>query len=93
MGLKNSIKTNDNLYKKWKKSFSKKLPKGDDVLHEKYSLYRKNLRNLIRIAKSKFYCKKITDHSGENKTKIFENKTKLALHLYNIIIFINIKQI
>ena len=65
--LINSIKTNENLYKNWKKSFSKKQPHGDEVLHEKYRLYRKHLRKLIKTAKSKFYCKKIVDNKGNRK--------------------------
>lgn len=66
-GLINSIKTNECLYKSWKKSFTKKSPKGNRALYEKYSIFRKNLRKLIKSAKAKFYCKKISENKGNPK--------------------------
>ena len=69
--LINCIKTNETLYKTWKKSFSKNHPKGDEKLYEKYRLYRKHLRRSIKTAKSQFYCKKILDNKG-NKKKTWE---------------------
>ena len=65
--LINDIKTNENLYKNWKKSVTKKLPNGNNALHEKYRVYRKTLRKSIKIAKSKFYCKKIIENKGNRK--------------------------
>ena len=82
--LKNSIKTNEKLYNTWRKSKSKKLPKGNDVLHENYRIYRKKLRNAIKFAKSKFYCKKLSDHKGNYK-KTWEILNQLRGKTQNVI--------
>ena len=82
--LINSIKTNEKLYKTWKKSCSKKLPKGNDTLHENYRIYRKKLRKLIKFAKSKFYCKKISENKGNHK-KTWEILNQLRGKTQNVI--------
>ena len=55
------------LYKDWKKSFSKKYPEGNQHLYEKFSAYRKCLKSIISLAKSKFYNTKILENSQNHK--------------------------
>lgn len=62
-----SINTKCTLYKKWAKTKSRKLPGGDPGLYNKYSDYRRSLKNLINFAKADHYGKKIIEHQGDMK--------------------------
>ena len=66
-GIIASVKTKHTLHKDWKKTVSRKLPGGDSVLHNKFKLYRRTLDSSIKFAKSKYYCTKIKEHSGDRK--------------------------
>ena len=66
-GIIEAVKTKQELYEKWNKSKAKKLPNGDQVRYAEYSCYRKCLRGVIKKAKSKLYCKKINNCSGDMK--------------------------
>jgi hypothetical protein len=62
-----SINHKKMLYKSWKKSCSKRNPSGSEIMHEKFSQYRKCLKKVIIHAKSKFYNTKILESSGNRK--------------------------
>ena len=65
--IANSVKTKQKLYAQWKKTCSKKLPKGDTKSYENFSNYRRSLKKIINHTKSKFYNSKINDHKGDPK--------------------------
>ena len=62
-----SVETKHEYYKKWKKTVSKKNPKGNVELYEQYRTYNKLLKKTIKYAKSKFYSKKFVDCKGDMK--------------------------
>ena len=66
-GIILSVKNKQKLYKVWKKSKNKNQPDGDKILYNKFSDYRKYLKNVIKEAKSTFYCKKIIESDGDRK--------------------------
>ena len=66
-GIIASVKTKSILYKAWNKSKSSKNPTGDADKYRKFSDYRKNLKRIIKCAKSKYYYKKIYEHDGDMK--------------------------
>lgn len=65
--LINSIENKQILYKYWKKTCSKKHPKGNHVAYQNYSNYRRCLRKIIKYAKSNYYNSKIESHKGDPK--------------------------
>ena len=62
-----AIENKRKMYEKWNKSRSKKIPKGDPNLHKEFSDYRRNLKKIIKTAKSKFYGLKIKESSNNPK--------------------------
>ena len=62
-----SVKTKSDLFKKWTKSKDPTNPNGNLVKYNKFSVYRKALKKIIKHAKSKYYCKKIYEHEGDMK--------------------------
>ena len=75
-GLINSVNKKHELYAEWKKSFTKDQPLGNTALYEKYKTYRYSLKHAIKFAKSKYYCRKIEEHSSDKK-KTWEILNKL----------------
>ena len=71
-----SVNIKHKLYRNWKKSTSKKLPTGNAKLYDDYKQYRKILRGIIKNVKSKYYCNKISEHTGDKK-KTWELINKL----------------
>ena len=63
----NSIENKQNLYKYWKKTCSKKCPKGNPTAYINYKNYRRCLSKIIKHAKSKHYHIKIENHKGDPK--------------------------
>ena len=63
----NSIKTKDKLYKEWNKSRTPANPRGSTELYGKFSSYRYRLKHIIKFAKSKYYCGKISENEGDSK--------------------------
>ena len=66
-GIINSVKHKRTLYNNWRKTKSKKLPDGDPTVHKTFTDYRRNLKHIIRDAKSNYYCTKINEHEGDVK--------------------------
>ena len=66
-GIVASVKTKSTMYKTWQKSKKPSNPEGDIVLYTKFNSYRKELKRIIKAAKSKYYCKKINEHEGDMK--------------------------
>ena len=66
-GVINSIETKAKLYDEWKSSCTKSNPSGDEQLHLKYSIYRRELKHIIKYVKAKFYNSKFMNASGEPK--------------------------
>ena len=66
-GIVASVNTKSMLYKKWCKSKTSDNPGGDIDKYNTFSVYRKNLKKIIKVAKSKYYCKKIYEHEGNMK--------------------------
>jgi hypothetical protein len=62
-----SIETRQKLYDKWCKTRTASRPRGNLVLHAEYSSYRYKLKQIIKFAKSRYYCNKITEHQGDSK--------------------------
>ena len=60
-GLLESIQNKERLYQTWRKSCSKKNPRGDRNLYFKFSAYRKCFNHIINQAKSMHYEKKFTE--------------------------------
>ena len=63
----NSIENKQNLYKHWKKTCSKKCPKGSPTAYKHYCDYRRCLCKIIKHAKSKYYNTRIENHKGDPK--------------------------
>ena len=66
-GIVKSVQTKSELYKKWDKSRSRKLPAGDPRLYKMYSDYRRSLKHLIKSAKANYYGKKFNEYQGDMK--------------------------
>ena len=62
-----SINTRQKLYNNWNKSRTASNPRGNLALHSEYSEYRYKLKQIIKFAKSRYYCNKITEHEGDSK--------------------------
>ena len=67
----NAIDKKHELYQKWRKTISKKLPNGNIKVYEYFKSYSKHVKKIIKYAKSNFYCSKILEHGG-NKKKTWE---------------------
>ena len=66
-GIISSVSKKAYLYKKWKDSFCKSTPNGDELLYEKYKDYRRKLCYVIRCAKRLHYSKQFQSASGNSK--------------------------
>ena len=55
------------LHDDWKDTCSKQHPEGDVKLHKKFVDYRRVLKHTIINAKNKYYCRKISEKSGDKK--------------------------
>ena len=64
----NAVNKKHELCKAWKKTMSSKQKRGDSKLYEQFSDYRRHLKKLIKIAKSKFYEKKFDENQGNAKS-------------------------
>ena len=63
----NSIEIKQSLYNQWKKSCTAQCSNGDDKLYKAYSVYRYQLKHVIKYIKRNFYSKKISEVSGDPK--------------------------
>ena len=63
----NSIEIKQSLYNQWKKSCTVQFSNGDDKLYKVYSVYRYQLKHVIKYIKRNFYSKKISEVSGDPK--------------------------
>ena len=63
----NSIEIKQSLYDQWKKSCSSQCSNGDDKLYKAYSVYRYQLKHVIKYIKRNFYGKQISKVSGDPK--------------------------
>ena len=63
----NSVETKRKLYDEWNKTRTKVNPKGDLTKHAEFSSYRYKLKKIIKYAKSRYYCNKITEHKDNSK--------------------------
>ena len=63
----NSVQTKHELFNSWKKTVSRKNPKGDVEKFEKYRTYNKLLKKSIKNAKSKFHSEKFDACKGNMK--------------------------
>jgi hypothetical protein len=63
----NSIKRKSELCKDWAKSKNKDNINGDTLLYRKFSDYRRSLKHVITAAKSRYYCKKVSESEGNLK--------------------------
>ena len=55
------------LKKEWKDTINKKTPDGDPNLYQKFSLYRKILKAIIKTAKSNYRCNQINECKEDKK--------------------------
>ena len=62
-----SVETKHTLYKSWKRTVSRKNPKGNVEKFEKYRSYNKHLKKKIKHAKSSMYSKKFDACKGDMK--------------------------
>ena len=65
--LVHAISVKHKMFKNWKKTVSKKNPKGDVEKHENFRNYRRTLNKIIKSTKSKFYSTKFNDCKGDMK--------------------------
>ena len=63
----NSIEIKQSLYDQWKKSCTSQCSNGDDKLYKAYSVYRYQLKHVIKYIKRNFYGKQISKVSGDPK--------------------------
>ena len=66
-GLIRSINLKNSLYKKWKVTCTKKVPRGDESTYKKYKDYRKHLKHLINYSKKQFHAKRFDQTKGDSK--------------------------
>ena len=66
-GIITSVKDKNFLYKKWKKSTSKKDKVGDHSVYMKYKEYRETLKGTILDAKKLYHSKKFQAAKGDMK--------------------------
>ena len=66
-GIIMSVVHKQELYETWKGSCNKQIPDGNPQLYENYASYRKSLKGVIALAKSKFYKNKILDYANDHK--------------------------
>ena len=55
------------LCREWNKTVNRKLPHGNPQLYEKFSNYRRNLKKIIKWAKSNYYGRQFEKSSGDMK--------------------------
>ena len=60
----NSIEIKQSLYNQWKKACTSQCLNGDDKLYKVHSVYRSQLKHVIKYIKIKLYGKKISEVSG-----------------------------
>ena len=63
----NSINKKHELRREWSKTVNRKCPDGNPTLYEKFSKYRKNLKKIIKWAKSSHYCNQFVKADGDMK--------------------------
>ena len=66
-GIIRSINNKHELYKKWKKTCNAKQPTGDPNQYKKFSDFRRNLKKIIKHAKTNFYNNKFEKCTGDIK--------------------------
>ena len=66
-GLVCAINNKHRLHNDWKKTVSKKCPRGDVEKHEIFLTYRKTLKKVIKHAKENFYSNKFAECKGDRK--------------------------
>jgi hypothetical protein len=66
-GIISSINRKNFLFKKWKKSVSKKNKFGDLVQYSTYKNFRKKLKHIIGTAKKNHYTKRFDEAKGNSK--------------------------
>ena len=66
-GLITSINQKESYYRAWAKTKTKKNPKGDSAMHQKYKDYRRSLKHATSAAKQKYYGNKIIQNKGDMK--------------------------
>ena len=66
-GIVRSIKEKNRLYKKWKKSTSKRNKAGSHELYLKYTNFRRKVRDCIKFAKKRYYSSRFDSASGDMK--------------------------
>ena len=66
-GIITAIEKKHNLRKEWSKTCTKKQPRGNILLHQVYSDYRKLLKSVIKSAKKAHYCGKISENKDNRK--------------------------
>jgi hypothetical protein len=66
-GIIASISKKNYLYKKWKKTVTKKNKFGDQILYDTYKTFRKKLKQIICTAKKNHYVKKFDEAQGNSK--------------------------
>lgn len=65
--ISDAVKKKQELYALWNKTRNKKLPNGKRDLYDQYNEYRRCLKKIIKTAKSKYYCTKIENCTGDMK--------------------------
>ena len=66
-GIIAAIEAKEHLYEEWKSTCNDKNPSGCELLHKKFSAYRKCLKHIIKKVKGDFHKNKISDASGDPK--------------------------
>ena len=66
-GIIASINKKNFLYRKWKKTVTKKNQFGDQILYGTYKNFRKKLKHIICTAKKNHYIKKFDEAQGNSK--------------------------
>ena len=69
-GIIAAIETKEHLYEEWKSTCNDKNPSGCELLHKKFSAYRKCLKHIIKKVKGDFHKNKISDASGDPKKNL-----------------------
>jgi hypothetical protein len=66
-GLVEACRRKHELKNDWNKSICKQNPCGNPLLEVKFKDYRRTLKHSIKLAKSRYYCKKFEEKSGDLK--------------------------
>ena len=70
-GIITAVNRKHELRKEWVKTITKQDPKGNLLLHQSFSEYRRLLKHIIKEAKKYYYCEKIYENT-ENKKKTWQ---------------------